>query len=175
MIILDIDGVVVDLFEELDYLLKKDGHNVDHWQNWSGYAWNEAYPDISLNIIDSILKNPLTVKNAKAFSDAWYWTNHHSSTYDIMYLTARDKSLDKYTWDWFYEWDVPVDFVVFEENKVEFLQQLEVTVFVDDNPEMAQGAHEAGIPSYLLNRPYNLNADVDPKIRIDSLWDIKCV
>lgn len=175
MIILDIDGVVVDLFEELDYLLRKDGHDIDHWQNWSGYNWSEAYPNISSDVIDDILKNPLTVKNAKAFSDAWYWTNHYSSTYDIMYLTARDKSLDSYTWDWFYEWDVPVDFIVFEQDKVEFLKQLEVSVFVDDNPEMAQGAHEAGIPSYLLNRPYNLKADVDPAIRINSLWDLKCV
>lgn len=175
MIILDIDGVVVDLFEELDYILRKDGHDIDHWQNWSGYNWSEAYPNISSDVIDDILKNPLTVKNAKAFSDAWYWTNHYSSIYDIMYLTARDKSLDSYTWDWFYEWDVPVDFIVFEQDKVEFLKQLEVSVFVDDNPEMAQGAREVGIPSYLLNRPYNLKADVDPAIRINSLWDLKCV
>lgn len=173
MIVLDIDGVVVDLFEEVDYLLRKDGYDIDHWTNWSGYKWQEVYPNIPSDVIDKILNNPMTVKNSKAFSDAWYWTNHYSSRYDIMYLTARDSSLDSCTWNWFYEWDVPVDFVVFEKNKVDFLVQLEVNVFVDDHADIAQSAHDAGIPAFLLNRPYNLNADVNPAIRINSLWDIK--
>lgn len=173
MIVLDIDGVVANPLDELNYHLKKRGYETRHHSEWKDYHWKNIYPDVPREVIHEIFGDPLVIKNAMAFEDAWYWTNHYSSQYDIMYLTARQQKVSSATWDWFFEWDIPADFIVFEEKKVEFLAALEVNVFVDDYPDMAQGAHDAGINAYLMNRPYNLNADVDPAIRINSLWDIK--
>jgi len=175
MIVLDIDGVVSDMFAELDFVLQQAGYPPNHWETWRGYHWDEIYPDIDRDVLDLFLKNPLLVKNSKPFEDAWYWANHYSSQYDIMYLTARDKSLSQVTWDWFFEWDIPADFVVFEKNKPEFLSQIQVTVYVDDYPDMVQQASDIGVNAFLMNRPYNMNADVNPDLRINSLWDIKCV
>jgi len=175
LIILDIDGVVADMFGELDLVLQQAGYPAHHWEKWQGYHWSEIYPDIDRDVLDLFLKNPLLAKNAKAFEDAWYWTNHYSSQYDIMYLTARDPALTQVTWNWFFEWDIPADFVVFEKNKPEFLSQIQVSVYVDDYPDMVRGSRDLGINAFLLNRPYNMNADIDPEFRINSLWDIKCV
>ena len=175
MIVLDIDGVVADMFAELDHVLQQAGYPAHHWENWAGYHWSEIYPDIDRDVLDLFLKNPLLAKNAKGFEEAWYWTNHYSSQYDIMYLTARDPSLSQVTWDWFFEWDFPADFVVFEKNKPEFLSQIQVSVYVDDYPDMVQQSRDLGINAFLMNRPYNMNAKVDPECRINSLWDIKCV
>jgi FMN phosphatase YigB (HAD superfamily) len=64
---------------------------------------------------------------------------------------------------------------VFEKNKPEFLSQIQVSVYVDDYPDMVEGSRDLGINAFLLNRPYNMNADINPEFRINSLWDIKCV
>jgi uncharacterized HAD superfamily protein len=173
MIVLDIDGVVADFFEELVITLNKCGHDFKHWTEWPSYNWEDICPDVSRDTLNSFLLDPLVVKNSKAFGDAWHWVNHYSSRYDVMYLTARDISLSPETWDWFFEWDIPADFVVFEKNKPEFVSQIEVSVYVDDHPEMAQGAKDLGVNAFLLNRPYNMSADVDPSIRINSLWEVE--
>jgi uncharacterized HAD superfamily protein len=173
MIVLDIDGVVADFFEELQITLNKCGYEFKHWMEWPSYHWEDICPNIPRDTLNSFLLDPLVVKNSKAFNHAWHWINHYSSRYDVMYLTARDISLSSETWDWFFEWDIPADFVVFEKNKPEFLSQIEVSVYVDDHPDMAQQAKDLGVNSFLLNRPYNINADVDPSIRIDSLWEIE--
>jgi uncharacterized HAD superfamily protein len=175
VIILDIDGVVANLFEEVDYLLQDLGHDVNHVDHSIGYDWQDMYPGVSVDTINSIVSNPLTIKNSKPYEESWYWVNHYSSSYDIMFLTARNDALTNQTWDWFFEWDIPADFVVFQEEKVDFLKCLEVSVFVDDNPDVVSQARVEGIPSYLLNRPYNKTYDIDPAFRINSLWDIKCV
>jgi uncharacterized HAD superfamily protein len=175
MIVLDIDGVVANYFEELDFSLQQAGYPEHHWENWAGYSWKDIYPNIPREEIDSFLHDPMIAKNCKAFEDAWYWINHYSSIYDIMYLTARDSTLSDVTWEWFREWDIPVDFIVFEKNKVEFLTQIQPTIYVDDHPDMVKLANDAGINSFLYNRSYNSNYKIDDSLRINSLWDIKCV
>jgi uncharacterized HAD superfamily protein len=145
MIVLDIDGVVSNTYEHL--MLDEIGHYT---------------PDA------------LGIKNAKPFEDAWYWVNHYSSIYDIMFVTNRDKKFTNVTWEWFREWDIPVDFVVFEDDIVEFLSQMNPTIYVNDSCALIEDALSANINAFLVDRPYNKNDDSSID-RIFSLWDIKCV
>lgn len=117
----------------------------------------------------------LSIKNAKPYEDAWYWVNHYSSMYDIMFITSRTKKLNTPTWEWFREWDIPVDFVVFEEDKIDFLQQINPTVYVDDDVYNVSNAIDAGITAFVIDREYNRVSGSDHINRIISLWDIKCV
>lgn len=172
MIVLNIDGVVVDLDSELQYLLDYD-ESVS--RDRAGFRWSDVYSDIPEDVLNSTLLNPLTYKNAKPFEDAWYWVNHYSSEYDIMYVTSRDTSLTSLTWQWFVDWDLPADFVVFEKDKPYFLPQLEISIYVDDHPDIVKYLDKMGIKAFLINRYYNLDYDIDDNLRIDSLWDIKCV
>lgn len=161
MIVLDIDGVVANFFDELDYALRQ-----------SGFGSRES---VSPEELSRFMTHPLVAKNAKPFEDAWYWVNHYSDKYDLMYLTSRDDSLSRLTWDWFFDWDMPADFVVFQRQKVEFLQQIQVSVYVDDNPNIINAALEVGVNAYLINRDYNVNYHVESDRRINYLWEIKCV
>lgn len=173
MIVLDIDGVVANPFNELNFLIEKSNNESKDVSSWKSSSWFDVYNDIDPSIIEDCLNNEILYKNAIPFEDAWYWANYHSSFYDIMYLTARPEIMSPVTWGWFMDWDIPADFIVFQKNKVEFLVQLHLDVFVDDDAEIAQAAYDAGINAYLMDRPYNQSADIDPKIRIKSLWDIK--
>lgn len=172
MIILDIDGVVADYFSELVHILNISGMDADHWTSWNDYHWHDIFPNIDRDVIDLLLENPMIAKNCKPFEDAWYWTNYYSSTYDIMYVTARNPELSQHTWNWFYNWDMPADFVVFEQNKPEFLANLQVDVYVDDYPDMVEKSREYGVNAYLLNRPYNVNSGIPDEFRINSLWEL---
>jgi uncharacterized HAD superfamily protein len=146
MIVLDIDGVVSDTYE-----------------------------GVALSEISRYTPSSLEVKNSKPFEDAWYWINHYSSIYDIMFITERDKSLTNLTWEWFRVWDIPVDFIVFEKDATEFLAQVNPTVYVNDNAVVVSEAVKFGVNTFLVDRPYNEDSVDIGVSRIRSLWEIKCV
>lgn len=175
MIILDIDGVVADYFSELVHIIRTAGWEVHDWNEWNSLNWAEVIPDLDSDVVELLFSNPMLAKNCRPFEESWYWVNHYSSIYDIMYVTSRDQSLTQYTWDWFFSWDIPADFVVFEKNKSDFIKNLQVNVYVDDVPEFVVDARKSGVNAFLMNRSYNLNYDIDPQFRINSLWDITCV
>lgn len=177
MIVLDIDGVIANPFDEIDYRLSKLGYETRKFEERvEGYHWKDIYPDIPADVLKGIINDPLTIKNATAIESSWYWINHMSSTYDIMFLTARDPKLTDATWSWFFDWDIPADFVVFEKNKVEFLETIRdsIYVYVDDYPEMVHGAWDYGINAFMFNQPYNGSYfEVNDEIpRVSSLWEI---
>ena len=172
MIVLDIDGVVANPFNEVNYFLETLGYETKVWTSWESDKWSEVYNYVNSSTMIDCINSKLIYKNALPFEESWYWTNHYSSTYDIMYLSARPETMSQLTWDWFMDWDIPADFVVFQKNKVEFLEQLYLDIYIDDNPQIVIDAFEKGIPARLINRPYNLTANIDPKLRINSLWDI---
>ena len=173
MIVLDIDGVVANPFNELNYVLENAGYETYNWNTWTSNFWHKAYPHVDKNFISNCLNDDNIYRNATPFEDAWYWTNYYSSIYDLMYLTARPNSTSETTWSWFMDWDIPADFIVFEKNKVEFLAQISLDVFIDDDPKTVQLALNSGINAFLMNRPYNSNFEIDPKYRITSLWEIE--
>ena len=146
MIVLDIDGVVSDTYQD----------------------------NIFENIDESTLSS-LDIKNAKPFEDAWYWINHYSSIYDIMFITSRDKRNTAATWEWFRDWDIPVDFVVFEPDRIQFLAQINPTVYIDDNQDNVSAALDVGVNAILLDAEYNMESSISSKFRVSTLWDIECV
>lgn len=145
MIAINIDGVVANVFE-----------------------------DVADKLVNFYVLTELEIKNAKPFEDAWYWINHYSSKYDIMFTTNRSKVFTDLTWEWLREWDIPADFVVFEENPLEFLSQVKPTVYIQDNSEYASMAIDLGINTVLVDRSYNQESSVLDNIRVKSLWDIQC-
>jgi uncharacterized HAD superfamily protein len=173
MIILDIDGVVANPFNELNFVLERAGYETYNWNTWRSCSWQDAYPHVDQDFISQCALDYNIYRNAIPFEDAWYWANHYSSTYDLMYLTARPNIMSETTWSWFMDWDIPADFVVFEPNKVEFLVQIKPDVFVDDDAKTVQLASNSGVNAFLMNRPYNANDEIDDKLRINSLWEIE--
>jgi len=173
MIVLEIDGVIANYRDELRFRLNAAGFHADNVCELDNCDFSEVYPDIPSGGLDLFLNDPLIVKNAKSFEDAWYWVNHFSSSYDIMFLTGRDISLTSPTWDWFREWDIPADFIVFQEDKIKFLYEILPTVYVDDDPEVISQAISVGVNAYLYNRPYNQEHSVPEGRRINSLWEIE--
>lgn len=168
MIVLNIDGVVADLGSELEHAF----NSASVVDEAGGFRWRDIFCHVSDRDFEIVFSDPLTYKNAKPFEDAWYWINHHSAQYDIMYVTSRDSSLNRITWEWFVDWDIPADFVVFEGDKAYFIPQLEVSVYVDDHPDIVKYLRYHGIKAYVLNRSYNLHYEIDEAFRINSLWEI---
>lgn len=178
MICLDLDGVVVNPYDEINYRLHHMGYETKEWNVWSDYALKQTYPNIPREVISSLFREPTTVLNAIPFEDAWYWINHHEKTDNVCYITARDKKLEGETYRNLYDWGIPLHRIYFDRYKTERLRMLEregihIECFVEDNAATAKGAARAGFKTYLRNHSYNKYDDCGDAIRIDTLWEIE--
>ena len=172
MIVLDIDGVVGNSYMELNLQLKKQGHEVTSHDSWEDYKFKDIYPDIPAEEIDEIMTDPLFAKNCVPYEDTWYFINYYSSYHKIILLTARPNVLESATWAWCMDWDIPVDDIIFDKDKITHLKQLEPVVYVDDMWKTVDNCLIAGIPAYLHTRSYNMKFEMGLN-RIDNLWDLR--
>lgn len=174
MILLDIDGVIANPYHELNFQLQRDGFDgLVHPDQWTNYDWNLIYPHIGEEKIKEYFDNPILIRNAVPYEDAWYWINHMSSSHEIICITARDKSVESATYHWFYDWDIPVDKIYFEKHKMAVIEELgDHVCFVEDHGPTAKLAADMGFNSYLRSRSYNMGYSESPAIRINSLWEV---
>lgn len=112
----------------------------------------------------------LDIKNAKPYEDAWYWVNHYSSTYDIMFLTQRSNDLSTVTWEWFRQWDIPVDFIVFDTDERDFLCQINPSVFIDSDKELVEYLIEKNINAKFIDRANGCEDNFE--YIIDNIWKV---
>ena len=175
MICLDIDGVICNPYDEINRKVEAEGVTPISTDNWTKFNTWELYPEIPKKIMQSWYRNPLVMRNAVPYEDAWYWMHHVVSLgHKIILVTHRQKNLvARSTWQWVQDWDIPCDDIHFVSgDKTKVLQDLEIcTFFVEDKTVNAINAANAGVETYLMNRPYNKLDDAYPAIRINSLWE----
>lgn len=173
MIVLDIDGVVANSDDELNTQLDLLGYDgLIPSEEWAGHKWSHNYDHIPQQILDDVMYNPLFATNAIPYESAWYFINHYCSYHKITLLTARPVVLESATWQWVLDWDIQIDDIIFEKNKIEVLADLKPDIFVDDLGPTVEEARAAGFNAVLLNKKYNQDANVGDN-RINDLWEIK--
>jgi uncharacterized HAD superfamily protein len=178
IICLDIDGVIANIYDEVNFQVKKAGYKTVPWSEWNKPYLTDFYDWCDSDFVRSLFQNKIVIKNAIPFRDSWLWVNHMAIErgHDIVYVTHRKSNLSSVTWDWFMDWGLPASDIHFVHNKPELIKSLDnVSFFVEDLPNNANDAHRAGIKTYLINRSYNASEVVDSGIeRINSLWEIDC-
>jgi hypothetical protein len=67
--------------------------------------------------------------------------------------------------DWLGYWGIPVTSLTFSRDKT----VVPVDAFIEDRPENFQDLLDAGVDSYLVDRPWNQDFDFDPARRVKSV------
>jgi hypothetical protein len=158
---LDLDGVVVDLFPEVELRCRESGIEFP-----SGDYPSEWFSD------------PLMFLNAHPYEDAWALVNKwFGMGHDIFIITARKREVRDVTYRWLSEWDIIYNDIFFKPTakKWEFGKELGLDFFVDDHIRAVRPMRDNGVKCYHLVRDslYDLRdtEDNDPDLT-KSLWEI---
>jgi uncharacterized HAD superfamily protein len=169
---LDIDGVIANPYEEVNRRLKEEGYAVSDWETWANERLTETYHWIPNKLVRGMFKDKLVMKNAVPFDDSWYWVNHHSKDHEIICVTHRAGFLKTVTWNWFFDWNIDVNDIMFVQDKGAAIESIGgCDIYVDDFYKNVKNVEDAGYKSFLMSRNYNKYSgdDVD---RINSLWEL---
>ena len=163
---LDIDGVVCDFLSGARSLADKLEMEVSDRELVLNY---EFLPDK----YEEVLADYPFWLNMKPIRSSWHVVNNlFSAGHDIYFITSRKKeSAILTTCRWLNEWNFMYSDVRFTngKGKVDMFKELELDMFVDDDPEVVSDISEFGL-GILMNQIYNLDDEV--RVRIDNLDDL---
>ena len=163
---LDIDGVVCDFLTGARTLAEKLEIDVSDRELVLDY---ENLPDE----YEEVLEDLSFWLNMKPIRSSWHVVNDlFSKGHDVYFITSRRKeSAILATCRWLNEWGFMFSDVRFinGKGKVDLYKELELDIFVDDNPEVVSDITEIGL-GILMNQVYNEQDEA--RVRIDSLTDL---
>ena len=163
---LDIDGVVCDFVTNARQLADSLELDVTDRELVLDY---ENMPDE----YESVLEDRPFWLNMKPIRDSWHVVNElFGQGHDVHFVTSRAKeSAILVTGRWLEEWGFMYSDVHFATNgrKVELYKELEMDVFIDDNPRVVDEINKIGM-GILMSQDYNLEDET--WIRIDDLSDL---
>ena len=145
---MDLDGCVCELSEPLKEELRKQGIQFDEsTYPWADDAWFRENPDVYLK--------------ARPVKGAVDGLKRLMQDFDIVYITRRPAEAFRQTKRWLR--DHGIDFpVIVTEDKGKAAKELGVTLAVDDSPEDIRSYKVAGIPCYVVPKPYNQKVEAHP-------------
>jgi uncharacterized HAD superfamily protein len=163
---LDIDGVVCDFVTNARQLAEKLGLDVSDRDLVIDY---EDMPDS----YESALEERPFWLNMKPIKTSWHVVNDlFGKGHNVHFITSRAKdSAILVTGRWLEEWGFMYSDLHFASNgrKVELYKELELDIFVDDNPSVVNAISQVGM-GVLMSQEYNLDDEVG--VRIDDLLDL---
>ncbi len=180
----DIDGVLADYpGGYVDFINKELGTNYSREgvTNYDiGAHFGIPRPDI-IRLKDKFRQTGQkrylnTCEGAKEFLQAL-----RNAGYTVVLLTARPynkyKRMFADTIYWLNQNGLPFDGIIFDEDKEAYLLRNygaeNVCFFVDDHQNNANLISDAGVKCYLLNRPYNTQAQLKENVhRVDDLKEV---
>ena len=164
---LDIDGVVCDFLPSAVELADSLGLSLSDRDLVIDY---EDMP----NEYESVLEDRPFWLNMKPIKTSWHVVNDlFGKGHEIHFVTSRAKeSAILVTGRWLEEWGFMYSDVHFSTNegKVELYKELELDIFVDDNPSVVDEINKIGGMGVLMTQDYNV--DDETAIRIDDLYDL---
>ena len=163
---LDIDGLVCYFVAKARELADNLGLDVTDRDLVLDY---ENLPDE----YESVLEGRPFWLNMKPIKTSWHVVNDlFGKGHDVHFVTSRAKeSAILVTGRWLEEWGFMYSDVHFATNgrKAELYKELEMDVFVDDNPSVVDEINKVGM-GVLMTQEYNLGDEAG--IRIDDLSDL---
>lgn len=153
---LDIDGVIADFSTAFCEHCGLDPQNVKHW--WWTYEWRNRKHELIDNTAFWLGIKPLMSGDSLPFEPACYCT-----------YRAIDTKVTEY---WIEKNGFPcVPVITVNGSKIEKLKEQKLDVFVDDNYDNFIELNDAGICTYLYDRPHNTKYNVGYK-RIHNLEEL---
>ena len=163
---LDIDGVVCDFLSGARSLADKLKIDVSDRELVLDY---EFLPDE----YEKVLEDYPFWLNMKPIRSSWHVVNDlFSAGHDVYFITSRRKeSSILATTRWLNEWNFMYSDVRFTngKGKVDLYKELELDMFVDDDPQVVSDISEIGL-GILMNQIYNEYDE--SRVRIDDLSDL---
>ena len=156
LIVFDIDGTLT----VPDFWIKpmNEHFNCQYEPGTSDeYDWLKVY-NIGREEFDNFYQNhgPEMHYNANIRPDVVNTIHQWSQTYNIYYLTARQKWLTASTTAWLQKHQLPGEvYMLGSHNKLPKAQELNCSIFIEDNHEVACQLAAGGINVILLDCTYN--------------------
>lgn len=175
-IALDIDGVVADIQSEFEFRLKQDFKIEIDRQDWKTHWICDQFPEVPRSWVDDQLSDPTFWLNAKCREDAYHMVNKWFMDGNNIFIVTCRNGVDtvRVTERWFSEWELNYNSLHHSEtrlNKYRTLLDLDIDIFVEDDPHEVQVASEH-VETYLMDHPYNKDYDIGSGVRICSLYEL---
>lgn len=154
---IDLDGVVHDFvgaYREFRQWVLTDRHTMPEPTRWDFCEeWNVDKADFRQHIHSepAVFQGrpyPGAIDGLRQLADAGH---------SIHIVTHRPASQVRTTCEWLERWEVPFDTLTFAEDKT----IAKVDVFLEDNVENYEALRDAGVQAFLMDRPWNRDADAD--------------
>ncbi|MBO8129188.1 MAG: hypothetical protein H0Z39_08330 [Peptococcaceae bacterium] len=171
-IAIDIDGVIADslpaLLEELNAYF---GHNLTA-DDVTTYDICRVY-GINKNQLAQFLadKERLLIGKPAPVSGAKEYAAKLRKLAKVILITARSEKYRQDTESWLKKHGIVYDELIMlgHRGKIQTCREQDAAAIVEDNPDTAREAAEAGIPVVLVDAPYNRNVE-HPLIRRAATW-----
>ena len=172
-VLLDIDGVIADFYKEFARFLNEECGCTLHPdrvpENYSFDKWGHGVEHIDIGAASNAWIRQGGILNIPAFDGAENFVAALMSQCDVYIVTARvgdwERKLppdikDKIkndTHKWLENHNIPTDRLFFSHKKVDFCQENNISIMIEDKLSTALEASKNGIRAVLVDRPYNGN------------------
>jgi len=173
---IDLDGVICNLYQSTYPLLKElygidtDAKPLKSVKN----SWEKEFNLTEKQVSDTfILAGSRGIyRNAPVYEETRRHLVNISRQYNIYYVTVRDfyPNIRKDTFYWLDKNKLPYYRVVFSRSKHKIAEREQFQFFIDDDPNMCNRVAKTSVPTWIMRRPYNDGAMLDPLIKIANNW-----
>lgn len=170
-VLLDIDGVIANFYLEFARFLNEEcGCTLDLYQEPSSYSFNDWGAGVDkVNIGEASNKwiRSGGISRIPPYNSLKDFIDKLHSKYDVHIVTARIGDWERPlpedvnviirhdTYDWLEQNGIPTDQLHFTHKKVEFCQENNINILVEDKLSTAIEASKNGINTVLMDRPFN--------------------
>jgi uncharacterized HAD superfamily protein len=148
----DIDGVVYDFHRAVYPALRHTGLTARSYERFWTCEVNKDH-DIHRDIWNSILQDESFFHNPPIDLVVPYLQKLNID-HELHYVTKRHPALEEFTREWFMEHSIPFSKLVFAQDKVPHVKDLDW--FVEDNPGNAVLLYPH-VPIILIRKPWNVH------------------
>lgn len=169
----DIDGVISDSYpvwlQELNLHFGKNiGVLTDYNLHLDFEVPAQEIDGFFIGNAERLMMMPNPISGAKEGIETLLREGH-----EVIYITARSPEDKEVTVRWFAEHRIHHEQVLFTgfKNKVDFVKQWDIEVFIEDYQVNAQLIAECGVPVFLLNTSYNQTNQLPTGVTRCRGWD----
>ncbi len=153
----DLDGVVVDVCVPIINYLKRKKHieyTHEHFTHYNTYEWANVTKEEMVKLFSGVAG----YRDAPLMPEVWYSMHHLvQNGFELVAVTSRPKSVEKYTMDWINKEQLPFSTVYFTDahEKINIAKELEMEVFIEDNPVTATQMLDVCDRVFIFDAKYN--------------------
>lgn len=168
-LLLDCDGVLYQIEQFVLNVINQElgtSFTVEHITDWD---WRLCLGEQAAAIFERLVQEPDCWHRGEPFPGVVADTQRLAEHYTLVVATAMWPEHAALREAWLARQGIPVLRCIVGEDKVAAARSVGAVAAIEDNAPNASALARAGVRSYLVERPYNRNVPVDPRV-IRTTW-----